>query len=109
MAGVTSTVTCFPLEVVRTRLACSSEYGNMFQAVSVIARKEGLGAFYGGLGPSVVGVPLVCHAFAFKPRHVRIKTDACNLPDACRGHPLRWRQLGDVRWPSLVVPVGVWQ
>ena len=55
-AGVTSTVTCFPLEVLRTRLACSSEYSNLVHAAVDIARKEGPRAFFGGLGPSLAGV-----------------------------------------------------
>ena len=55
-AGVTSTVTCFPLEVLRTRLACSSEYRNLVHAAVDISRKEGPRAFFGGLGPSLAGV-----------------------------------------------------
>ena len=54
--GVTSTVTCFPLEVLRTRLACSSEYRSLVHAAVDIARKEGPRAFFGGLGPSLAGV-----------------------------------------------------
>ena len=55
-AGVTSTVTCFPLEVLRTRLACSAEYKNLVHAAVDIARREGPRAFFGGLGPSLAGV-----------------------------------------------------
>ena len=57
-AGVTSTITCFPLEVLRTRLCCSEAgaYHNMFDALSSIVRKEGPRALFGGLGPSVAGV-----------------------------------------------------
>ena len=42
--------------MLRTRLACSTEYKNAFQAAVMIAQKEGFRAFYGGLGPSLVGV-----------------------------------------------------
>ncbi len=55
-AGVTSTVTCFPLEVLRTRLACSDQYRNLVHAAAVISRTEGPGALFGGLGPSLAGV-----------------------------------------------------
>ncbi len=55
-AGVTSTITCFPLEVLRTRLACSSQYRSLVHAAVDIARTEGPKAFFGGLGPSLAGV-----------------------------------------------------
>ena len=55
-AGVTSTVTCFPLEVLRTRLACSDQYRNLAHAAVSIVRAEGAGALFGGLGPSLAGV-----------------------------------------------------
>jgi hypothetical protein len=55
-AGVTSTITCFPLEVLRTRLAVSSQYRNIVHAAVSIVRTEGPKALYGGLGPSLAGV-----------------------------------------------------
>ncbi len=55
-AGVTSTITCFPLEVLRTRLACSDAYNNVVHAAVSIVRTEGPRALYGGLGPSLAGV-----------------------------------------------------
>jgi hypothetical protein len=55
-AGVTSTITCFPLEVLRTRLACSDAYRNVVHAAVSIVRTEGPRALYGGLGPSLAGV-----------------------------------------------------
>lgn len=57
-AGVTSTITCFPLEVLRTRLACAEpgKYANIIAAAVSIVRVEGLKALYGGLGPSLMGV-----------------------------------------------------
>jgi hypothetical protein len=55
-AGVTSTITCFPLEVLRTRLAVSSQYKNLVHAAVSIVRQEGPKALYGGLGPSLAGV-----------------------------------------------------
>lgn len=46
-AGITSTVTLFPLETARTRLAVGGrQYGNVFQCLSTIANQEGLGAWY---------------------------------------------------------------
>ena len=57
-AGVTATVTCFPLEVLRTRLACAppGTYSNLVQAGYAITKAEGIGALYGGLAPSLAGV-----------------------------------------------------
>ena len=55
-AGVTSTITCFPLEVLRTRLACSDQYRNLVHAAAVIVKNEGPKALFGGLGPSLAGV-----------------------------------------------------
>lgn len=57
-AGVTSTVTCFPLEVLRTRLACAppGTYSGLGGALAAIVRAEGPAALFGGLGPSLAGV-----------------------------------------------------
>ncbi len=61
LAGVTATLCCFPLDVVRTRLLAKGggpRYGGVFQTISGMAKHEGLGSLY--TGPSgrfgVVGV-----------------------------------------------------
>lgn len=58
LAGVTSTITCFPLEVLRTRLACAAPgtYSNMFSAGAKIIAAEGPLSLWAGLGPSLAGV-----------------------------------------------------
>mmetsp|Transcript_19727 Transcript_19727/g.62746 ORF Transcript_19727/g.62746 Transcript_19727/m.62746 type:complete len:409 (+) Transcript_19727:263-1489(+) len=56
VAGVTSTIVCFPLEVLRTRLACGDQYTGLMNAVMTIFKDEGIKAFYSGVGPSVMGV-----------------------------------------------------
>jgi len=44
MSGVVSTISCFPLDVIRTRLACSSEYTGMVDVVAKTVRTEGVRA-----------------------------------------------------------------
>jgi len=56
LAGVTSTIATFPLEVLRTRLACSVQYANMVDATFQIIKTEGVMAFYAGVQPSIIGV-----------------------------------------------------
>ena len=53
---MTSTIACFPLEVLRTRLACSTEYKSMVDASLKIFKAEGPRAFYNGVTPSLIGV-----------------------------------------------------
>mmetsp|Transcript_32640 Transcript_32640/g.45305 ORF Transcript_32640/g.45305 Transcript_32640/m.45305 type:complete len:380 (-) Transcript_32640:224-1363(-) len=55
-AGVVSTIACFPLEVLRTRLACSNEYAGMVDCLAQMIKKEGVGSLYSGVQPSLVGV-----------------------------------------------------
>ena len=54
--GMTATVTCFPLDLVRTRLLSSTAYSNAFSALRDIACKEGIGALYVGCLPAVIGM-----------------------------------------------------
>jgi hypothetical protein len=58
LAGVTSTVTCFPLEVLRTRLAVAppGTYANLFEAAAKIVAADGPLSLWAGLGPSLAGV-----------------------------------------------------
>ena len=61
LAGCTATVICFPLEVVRTRLAVSCELlekvdGGVIGCVQYLAASEGLLALYGGLTTTLAGV-----------------------------------------------------
>ena len=48
----------YPLDTVRTRLAVchSSEYAGIFATAARLLRAEGIGAFYRGLAPSMVGI-----------------------------------------------------
>lgn len=56
LAGMTATVTCFPLDLVRTRLLSSSVYSNPFGALRDVACKEGISALYVGCLPAVIGM-----------------------------------------------------
>lgn len=52
-------VTTYPLDLVRTRLACQidySKYRNTFHALSVMYREEGLRSWFKGLKPTLQGI-----------------------------------------------------
>ncbi|XP_058227706.1 probable mitochondrial adenine nucleotide transporter BTL1 [Rhododendron vialii] len=56
-AGVVSTLVCHPLEVLKDRLTISPEaYPSIAVAVSRIYKDGGLGAFYAGLAPTLIGI-----------------------------------------------------
>ena len=52
-AGMTATITCFPMDLVRTRLLSTTAYSNAFAALRTIASQEGIGALYVGCLPAV--------------------------------------------------------
>ncbi|PAN31454.1 hypothetical protein PAHAL_5G420800 [Panicum hallii] len=55
-AGMTSTLVTYPLDVLRLRLAVQSGHSTMSQVALNMLREEGLASFYGGLGPSLIGI-----------------------------------------------------
>uniref|UniRef100_A0A5B7BM24 Mitochondrial adenine nucleotide transporter BTL1 n=1 Tax=Davidia involucrata TaxID=16924 RepID=A0A5B7BM24_DAVIN len=56
-AGVVSTLACHPLEVLKDRLTISPEaYPNLSTAISKIYKDGGLGAFYAGISPTLIGM-----------------------------------------------------
>ena len=57
-AGVTATVTCFPLDVVRTRMMSPAHSTGLLQTVGNMLRYEGVGAFYTGCLPAVVSMAI---------------------------------------------------
>lgn len=58
LAGATSNVILYPLEVVRSRLTIDSTgtYKGVLHALGKIQRQEGLKSLYRGVGPSVLGI-----------------------------------------------------
>ncbi len=58
LAGITSQIAIYPLEVVRTRLAVSnaSQYGGMSDAFLSTLRNEGITALYRGISPALLGI-----------------------------------------------------
>lgn len=54
-AGITATLVCFPLDVLRTRLMApwGHKYGGPLRTLQGMARFEGLGALYAGVGRCV--------------------------------------------------------
>jgi hypothetical protein len=52
LAGITATLVCFPLDVLRTRLMApwGHKYGGPLRTLQGMAKCEGLGALYAGGG-----------------------------------------------------------
>ncbi|RKO92195.1 mitochondrial carrier domain-containing protein [Blyttiomyces helicus] len=89
-AGCIATITTYPFDLLRTRFALQGRdrvYTGIFQAVSHIARREGLPGFYRGAAPAVVqimpqmGIMFEAHA-ACKHALGRLKP---HLPERLRG------------------------
>ena len=58
-AGVTSVSSCFPMDVVRTRLLVTGgmeKYGGVAACIRTLYRREGLGAFYRGFLPAIIAM-----------------------------------------------------
>ncbi|MEW5304664.1 MAG: hypothetical protein WDW36_007259 [Sanguina aurantia] len=60
MAGVTATLVCFPLDVVRTRLLATihqgPRYGGPLSTLQGMLRNEGIHSLYSGCLPAVIGM-----------------------------------------------------
>ncbi|KAJ4719069.1 Mitochondrial carrier protein [Melia azedarach] len=75
-AGVASTLVCHPLEVLKDRLTISRDvYPNLSIAISKIYKDGGIGAFYSGISPTLIGMlPYsTCYYFMYDT----IKTSYC--------------------------------
>ena len=57
-AGLTATVTCFPLDVIRTRMMSPDHPHNVFVTISRMLRHEGVGSFYTGCVPAMVSMAI---------------------------------------------------
>lgn len=56
-AGIASTLVCHPLEVLKDRLTVSQDiYPSLRVAVSKIYQDGGIGAFYAGISPTLIGM-----------------------------------------------------
>ncbi|GKV06017.1 hypothetical protein SLEP1_g17954 [Rubroshorea leprosula] len=55
-AGMASTFVTYPLDVLRLRLAVEPGYRTMSEVALNMLREEGVGSFYYGLGPSLLGI-----------------------------------------------------
>lgn len=58
LAGITATVTCFPLDVMRTRVMGPGGhvYGGVISTFSNLLQKEGVSSMYVGLLPAVISM-----------------------------------------------------
>ncbi|CAN0840235.1 Probable mitochondrial adenine nucleotide transporter BTL1 [Linum grandiflorum] len=75
-AGIASTLVCHPLEVLKDRLTVSPDlYPNLTIAISRIYKDGGIGAFYSGLKPTLIGMlPYsTCYYFMYDT----VKTKYC--------------------------------
>ena len=58
-AGMTAVVTCFPMDVLRTRLLTNGgqeKYGSFWACVKTMYRQEGMSTFYRGITPALVSM-----------------------------------------------------
>jgi solute carrier family 25 phosphate transporter 23/24/25/41 len=58
-AGVTSVSSCFPMDVVRTRLLVTGgmkKYGGVAACIKTLYTREGIGAFYRGFLPAIIAM-----------------------------------------------------
>lgn len=58
MSGLTASFSTYGLEVLRARMAVKSDYVNIWQSFKHLARTEGIGSFYRGMSPTLIGVSL---------------------------------------------------
>lgn len=58
MAGATAQTFIYPMEVLKTRLAVgkTGQYSGMFDCAKKILKYEGMGAFYKGYVPNLLGI-----------------------------------------------------
>lgn len=83
-AGMTSTFVTYPLDVLRLRMAVDPGHQTITNVVVKMLKEEGLGAFYRGLVPSLIGIaPYVAVNFCVfdlvkksLPEKLRNKTEA---------------------------------
>jgi solute carrier family 25 phosphate transporter 23/24/25/41 len=66
---MTGTLITHPLDTIRLRMAlpkafCAQGYSGMVSAFSTVSAREGVGALYKGLGPTMAGRGL--HSFPFQ-------------------------------------------
>lgn len=56
VAGISSTLCTYPLELLKTRLTVKEDYKNLLDAIVKIVQAEGPAGLYKGLTPSLIGV-----------------------------------------------------
>ncbi len=84
-AGVTATVTCFPLDVMRTRVMGPGGhvYGGVISTFRNLLQKEGISSLYVGLLPAVISMAPAGAVFygvydLLKVKHL-LHTTLCNM------------------------------
>lgn len=95
-AGIFATVTCFPLDVLRTRMMSPSHPTGIFQTLWEMSTLEGVGSFYTGCFPAIVSMAIGGAVFygtydwLKTARLIRLGKDPCALafyvrlpPPAC--------------------------
>ncbi|XP_022724791.1 probable mitochondrial adenine nucleotide transporter BTL1 [Durio zibethinus] len=75
-AGIVSTLACHPLEVLKDRLTVSPDiYPSLSIAISKIYRDGGVGAFYSGISPTLMGMLPYSTCFYFM--YEKLKKSYC--------------------------------
>jgi Mitochondrial carrier protein len=94
-AGVTATLTCFPLDVLRTRMMSPAHDRNVSQTVWGMLMVEGLGSFYTGCLPAIVSMAIGGAVFYgtydwLKSMYLlRQGRNPCALPPLCSAQRMR--------------------
>jgi hypothetical protein len=84
-AGIFATLTCFPLDVLRTRMMSPSHPTGVFQTLREMIALEGIGSFYTGCFPAIVSMAIGGAVFygtydwLKTARLVRLGKDPCAL------------------------------
>ncbi|XP_030551217.1 probable mitochondrial adenine nucleotide transporter BTL1 isoform X2 [Rhodamnia argentea] len=84
-AGIASTLVCHPLEVLKDRLTISRDiYPSLRVALSKIYQDGGLGAFYAGISPTLIGFTASTISFPLEVARKRLMVGA--LQGKCPPH-----------------------
>lgn len=82
ITGVTATVTCFPLDVLRTRVMGPQghAYNGVIDTFRQLIQKEGLGSLYTGLLPAVISMAPAGAVFYGVYDLLKVQHSAASLP-----------------------------
>lgn len=92
-AGITACLTCFPLDVLRTRFIIQPDSNhNLITSFFRILRQEGLGALYVGSLPAILGVAPAGAVYYGSYHSLKVRLCACvSCEVKCRNRAMHAR------------------